>query len=325
MNETPNSGPVPVKLKISGKKILLILVAVVVLILFSTGLYVINPEEVGVIQRFGKYLKTSQPGLNFKIPFGVDKLTKVEVRRVLKEEFGFRTIAAGVKSKFSQKEYDNESIMLTGDLNIADVEWIIQYRIKDPQKYLFNVRNVRETLRDVTESTARQIVGDRSVDEVIVLSRKDIAYEIETLIQDILQKYNTGIEVVKINLQNVNPPQPVQKAFNDVNSAKQEEEKIVNQALQKYNQIIPEARGKAKRTIEEAEGYAVNRINRAEGDANRFNSVWKEYNKAKTVTKSRLYIESMEKVLNKTDKVYIIDEKVKSFLPLLNINQGGEK
>ncbi len=325
MNETPNPGSIPIKIKITGRKIFLILIAIVVLVLFSTGLYVINPEEVGVIQRFGKYLKTSQPGLNFKIPFGVDKLTKVEVRRVLKEEFGFRTIAAGVKSKFSQKEYDNESIMLTGDLNIADVEWIIQYRIKDPQKYLFNVRNVRETLRDVTESTARQIVGDRSVDEVIVLSRKDIAYEIETLIQDILKKYNTGIEVVKINLQNVNPPQPVQKAFNDVNSAKQEEEKIVNQALQKYNQVIPEARGKAKRTIEEAEGYAVNRINRAEGDANRFNSVWKEYNKAKTVTKSRLYIESMEKVLNNTDKIYIVDDEVKSFLPLLNLNQGGGK
>ena len=325
MNETPKPGQIPVKIKISGKKILLILTAVVVLILFSTGLYVINPEEVGVIQRFGKYLKTSQPGLNFKIPFGVDQLTKVEVRRVLKEEFGFRTIEAGVRSKFSNKEYNSESLMLTGDLNIADVEWIIQYRIKDPKKYLFNVRNVKETLRDVAESTARQIVGDRSVDEVIVLSRKDIAYEVETLIQEILNNYNTGIEIVKVNLQNVNPPQPVQKAFNDVNSAKQEEEKIVNQALQKYNQVIPEARGKAKRTIEEAEGYAVNRINRAEGDANRFNSVWKEYNKAKTVTKSRLYIESMEKVLNNADKVYIVDDEVKSFLPLLNLNQGGAK
>ena len=299
---------------------LIILAAIIILL---TGLYTVNPEEVGVIQRFGKYLSTTQPGLHFKIPFGVDKLTKVKVKHVFKEEFGFRTLEAGVRTRYSSQSYDQEAIMLTGDLNIADVGWIVQYRIKDPVQYLFNVRNVEETMRDVSESVIREVVGDRSVDEVIVLNRKEIADKSQIKLQDQLDLYKAGLEIVTINLQNVNPPKAVQPAFNNVNSAKQEKERIINEALEKYNQVIPEAEGKSKRTVEEAEGYAVDRVNRANGDANRFIQMYNEYRYSKTVTRKRLYLEMMEKVLPNVEKKYIVDDAQSSILPLLNLEQGG--
>jgi len=262
-------------------------------------LYTVNPEEVGVIQRFGKYLSTTQPGLHFKIPFGVDKLTKVKVKHVFKEEFGFRTLQAGVRTKYSSQSYNQEAIMLTGDLNIADVEWIVQYRIKDPVKYLFNVRNVEETMHDVSESVVREVVGDRSVDEVIVLNRKEIADKSQVMLQEQLDIYNAGLEIVTINMQNVNPPKAVQPAFNNVNSAKQEKERIINEAWEKYNQVIPEAEGKSKRTVEEAEGYAIDRVNRANGDATRFIQMYNEYRYSKSVTRKRLYLEMMGKDTSK--------------------------
>jgi len=299
----------------------IILAAIVFLV---TGLYTVNPEEVGVIQRFGKYLSTTQPGLHFKIPFGVDKLTKVKVKHVFKEEFGFRTLQAGVRTKYSSQSYNQEAIMLTGDLNIADVEWIVQYRIKDPVKYLFNVRNVEETMHDVSESVVREVVGDRSVDEVIVLNRKEIADKSQVMLQEQLDIYNAGLEIVTINMQNVNPPKAVQPAFNNVNSAKQEKERIINEAWEKYNQVIPEAEGKSKRTVEEAEGYAIDRVNRANGDATRFIQMYNEYRYSKSVTRKRLYLEMMEKILPNVEKKYIIDDKQSSILPLLNLEQGGK-
>ena len=311
--------------KLTQKKFITIVIVIAAAIFFFTGLYTVDPEEVGVIQRFGKYADTTQPGLHFKIPFGVDKLTKVKVKHVYKEEFGFRTIQPGVKSTYSTRGFDMESLMLTGDLNIADVEWIVQYRIKDPVKYLFNIRNIEETIRDLSESVTRQVVGDRSGDEVIVLSRKEIADEIQVELQKTLDDYGSGIEIYTINLQNVNPPEPVKPAFNDVNSAKQEKERILNEAWQKYNQIIPEAKGKAKRTIEEAEGYAVNRVNRASGDAEKFIAVFNQYKNAKTVTKKRLYLETMQQILPKIEKVYVVDDDLKGLLPLLNLDQGGKK
>ncbi len=309
----------------SKRKFGTIVIVLAVLIFIFTGLYTVNPEEVGVIQRFGKYINTTEPGLHFKIPFGVDKLTKVKVKHVYKEEFGFRTLQAGVQSKYSSRSFDQESIMLTGDLNIGDVEWIVQYRIKDPVKYLFRIRNIVETIRDLSESVTRQVVGDRSGDEVIVLSRKEIADEIQMGLQQKLDSYGAGIEIYTINLQNVNPPERVKPAFNDVNSAKQEKERIVNDAWQNYNQIIPEARGKAKRTIEEAEGYAINRVNRANGDAQRFIQMYNQYKFAKSVTKTRLYLETMQKILPKVEKVYVVDEAQKGLLPLLDLGQGGKK
>jgi len=310
--------------KISPKKILALIIILGLIIIFFTGFYTINPEEVGVIQRFGKYLTTTEPGLHFKIPFGIDVLTKVKVKQVYKEEFGFRTLRAGVKTQYSTRSYDNESLMLTGDLNIADVEWILQYRIKDPIKYLFKIRNIEETIRDLSESVTREIVGDRSVDEVIVISRKEIADQIQISLQQHLDDYGAGIEIYTINLQNVNPPDRVKPAFNDVNSAKQEKERIINEAWQRYNEVIPEAEGKAKRTIEEAEGYAVNRVNRAQGDAERFIEMYNQYRNARSVTKKRLYLETMQKILPKIEKVYIVDEAQQGILPLLNLDKEGK-
>jgi len=310
-------------IKVSKKLVgpgLIILAAIIILL---TGLYTVNPEEVGVIQRFGKYLSTTEPGLHFKFPFGIDKLTKVKVKHVFKEEFGFRTLEAGVRTRYSSQSYDQEAIMLTGDLNIADVGWIVQYRIKDPVQYLFNVRNVEETMRDVSESVIREVVGDRSVDEVIVLNRKEIADKSQIMLQDELDLYKAGLEIVTINLQNVNPPKAVKPAFNNVNSAKQEKERIINEAWEKYNEVIPEAEGKSKRTVEEAEGYAVNRVNRANGDANRFIQMYNEYRYSKTVTRKRLYLEMMEKVLPNVEKKFIVDNAQNSILPLLNLEQGG--
>lgn len=310
--------------KLSPRKVLIIIILIAAAIILFTGLYTINPEETGIIQRFGKYIHSTEPGLHFKIPFGVDKLTKVKVRQVFKEEFGFRTIKPGIKTQYTKRGLENESIMLTGDLNIADVEWIIQYRIKDPVKYLFNVRNVEGTIRALSEAVVREVVGDRSVDEVIVLARKEVADESHLLLQQHLDYYEAGIEVVTINLQNVNPPPRVQPAFNEVNSSKQEKERIVNQAWQNYNQVIPEARGKAKRTIEEAEGYAINRVNRANGDADRFIKMYNTYRNSKTVTRKRMYLETLQKILPEVEKIYIVDEEQKGLLPLLNLDKGGK-
>jgi membrane protease subunit HflK len=306
------------------RNIMVILLIVGLLVIIGTGLYTVDPEEVGVIQRFGKYVHTTEPGLRFKIPFGVDKLTKVKVKYVFKEEFGFRTLEVGQSAtRYSQRDFSGESQMLTGDLNIADVEWIIQYQINDPIKYLFNVRDVEGTLRNLAESSMRQVVGDHSVDEVIVLTRQEIAFQTKLILQQHLEDYQTGLVIRNVNLQNVTPPLPVQPAFNEVNAALQEEERIVNEARQKYNQVIPEARGKALQIIEQAEGYAVNRVNRATGDANRFVDVWSEYNRAKTVTKKRLYLETMEEVLQKIEKIYIVDEDQSGILPLLDLEKGG--
>jgi modulator of FtsH protease HflK len=306
----------------SPRKVVFGIIIVLVLILFATGLYTVNPEEVGVIQRFGKFHSITNPGLNFKIPFGVDKLTKVKVTHVFKEEFGFRTIHPGVKSSYSSRDYSTESIMLTGDLNIANVEWIIQYRIKDPVQYLFHVRDIQSTIRDVSEASIRQIVGDRSDDEVIVLSRKEINDLASISMQKALDEYGTGVEIVTVNLQNVNPPDKVKPAFNNVNSAKQDRERIINNAWQEYNRVIPEAEGKAKQTIQEADGYAINRINRAQGDADRFSKIYSEYKNAKAVTRRRLYLETMQDIIPNLDKIYIVDDDLEGVLPLLNLDKG---
>ncbi len=309
---------------ISKKKLTTIIIVILAIIFIIPFFFTVDPEELAVVQRFGKYVRISEPGLNMRIPWGIEKVTKVKVTTVFKEEFGFRTLESGVSTRYSQRNFDDESLMLTGDLNIASVEWIVQYQVKDPIAYLFNVRNVRETIRNLSEATMRQVVGDRSVDEVIILNRQEIAFEAQNLLQKYLDKYETGIAVRTVNLQNVVPPESVQPAFNEVNSAMQDEERIVNEARQEYNRIIPEARGKARQAVENAKGYAINRVNEAEGDANRFISVYETYRRAKDVTKQRLYIETMEEVLNKTDKVYIVDEDHKSLIPFLDLGKGGK-
>ncbi|MFV1951986.1 MAG: FtsH protease activity modulator HflK [Nitrospinota bacterium] len=299
-----------------------------VLVLFSilsSAFYSIDTEEVGVIQRFGKYVKTTQPGLHMKLPLGIERLTRVKgFQYIFTEEFGFRTVTPGVRSRFAQQGFISESLMLTGDLNSSVVEWAVQYKIKNPENYLFNVRDVTGTIRDISEAVMREVVGDRSVDEVLTIGRREIGTEVEKKMQEILDSYNTGINVDIVKLQGVNPPDPVKPSFNEVNEAKQEKEKMINQAWETYNKAIPEAKGEAERTIRKAEGYALDRINRAKGEANSFISVWEAYKKSKDVTKKRLYLETMREILPGLNRKYIIDSDQKGLLQLLNLS-GEEK
>ena len=295
------------------------------LILVFTSLYQVGADEAGVIKRFGRYVDTSQPGLHLKLPFGIDKVTKVPVRRVQKEEFGFKTARAGVRTEYRRGKLLTESLMLTGDLNSAVVEWIVQYRVKDPVNYLFKLRHVTTTIRDISESVMRQVVGDRSVDEVIILSRREVALEAKQRLQKILDSYGTGIHVVTVELKDVNPPDPVKPAFNEVNEAKQEMERMVNEAWETYNKSVPKASGEAERTIRQAEGYELNRVNRAKGDANKFLAVWKEYNRSQDVTRRRLYLETLNEVLPKIGRKYIIDSEQKGLVQLLQLEEKGEK
>jgi len=287
--------------------------------LLLSAIYTVGADEVGVIKRFGKYMRTTDPGLHSKIPFGVETVKKVKVQRVFKEEFGFRTTQAGINSQYSRQDFTGESLMLTGDLNSAVVDWIVQYRVKDPIKYLFHVRNVVETLRDASESVMREVVGDHSVDEVIVLSRQDIEVLAQQATQSLLDEFETGIDIVTIKLQDVNPPKSVQPAFNEVNEARQEKERIINEALEAYNKVIPQAKGQAEQTIRQAEGYSVDRVNRAKGDAENFLAVWKEYTKARDVTRRRLYLETMLNILPELKNIYMIDEQQQGFIPLLQM------
>jgi len=294
--------------------------AVVVIVLLSTMFYMVNTDSKGVVQRFGKFVRITEPGLHMKLPLGIEKVQKPKVERIFKEEFGFSTLRAGIKSTYGKKKLD-ESLMLCGDLSVAEVEWIVQYKIREPDKYLFNIRNHQQVIRDVSESVMRMVVGDSSVDEVITARRIEINGEAEQKMQHILDKYDTGIQVVTVKLQDVNPPEKVKPAFNEVNAAQQDKEKLVNNAKEEYNKVIPKARGQALQMVKQAQGYAINRTNTAQGDAQRFTQIWAEYAKNKDVTRRRLYLESLEKVLPKLEKKYIIDDKVKGLLPIMNVTE----
>jgi len=308
---------------ISGKTIRLIVGAILLVVLLFSGFFTISPEEVGVVLRFGKYTRTVSPGLNFKIPFGIEAVTKVPVERQLKQEFGFRTARAGVRSQYSNARYTDESLMLTGDLNAAQVEWIVQYRITDPYKFLFKIRNAQQTFRDLNEAVMREIVGDRTVNEVITVGRQELADAVAVKLQHLCDQYETGIKVEQVVLQDVNPPDAVKASFNEVNEAEQEKEKLVNQARSEYNKIIPKAKGEAERKIEEAHGYALQRVNEAKGDAERFNALFREYVKAKEITRQRLYLETMNEVLSKVGHKLITDDKASGILPLFQFDKGG--
>ena len=301
---------------------------VLVLVIALTSFYTIDPEETGLVLRFGEYVRSTDPGLHFKIPLGVESVLKVPIQRQLKDEFGYRTVRAGVNSQYSTKPYRDEAAMLTGDLNAAVVEWVVQYRIVDPYKYLFQVRNVDETFRDMSEAVMRKVVGDRTVHEVITEGRAEVALEVETELQMLCEKYNTGIKVEQVVLQDVNPPDPVKPSFNAVNEAQQAKETLINQAQSEYNKAIPKARGAALQTIQEAEGYALDRVNRAQGDASLFNALYEAYAKAPDITRTRMYLETMNEVLPRVDSKVIVDDDVKGLLPLLNLNamqqQGGK-
>lgn len=301
----------------------LFVLIVVILLGFKGSIYSIGPDEVGVVQRFGKYIATTDPGLHVKLPFGIDKATPIKVKKIFKEEFGVRTVSAGVKTRYGRGDYSDESIMLTGDLNILDVRWIVQFRIKDPVKLLFKVRNPRDTIMDISEVVMRRLVGDYRVDEVLTTKREEIDHLAQVELQKILDYYDTGIQIVTVKLQDVNPPDEVKPAFNEVNEAKQEKERVINQAWEAYNKVVPRARGEAERTIREAEGYSLGKINSAKGEAEKFLSVLEEYKNAKEITKKRYYLETMMHVLPKAKQKYIIDSQQTSILPLLNIGERG--
>jgi modulator of FtsH protease HflK len=284
-----------------------------------TAYYTVPSDSVAVVQRFGKYLKDVQPGLHFKLPLGIDRATIVPVKRQLKQEFGFTT--PGASDPFqSPRDGKRETEMVTGDLNAALVEWVVQYRISDPAKYLFEVREPRETLRYVSESVMREVVGDRTVDEVITIGRQEIESEALTKMQELSTKYARGISIDQVQLKNINPPGPVQESFNEVNQAQQEKEKLINEARRDYNKVIPLAEGEKDQRIREADGYRLKRINEAEGDVARFSALLTEYTKAPEVTRRRIYLETIEDVMPGIRSKIIVDEHTRGILPFLNLD-----
>jgi membrane protease subunit HflK len=299
-------------------------VVIILLLGFVFSLwFTVEPEEVGVVLRFGHYNRTVNPGLNFKMPFGIEQVYKVPVERQLKLEFGFRSAAPGIRTTYSTTKYREESLMLTGDLNAAEVEWIVQFRISDPYKFLFRVRNAEQTFRDINEAVMRAVVGDRTVDEVLTVGRQEVASTVTVMLQELCDQYELGIKVDQVVLQDVNPPELVKPAFNEVNEAQQEREKLINQAKSEYNRVIPKARGEAARTIEGAKGYALERVNRARGEAARFNAVFEAYSKAREVTRQRIYLETMGDVMQQVGRKLITDEEATGILPLFQLDKGG--
>jgi membrane protease subunit HflK len=307
-----------------GGSLWLILIVLLVVAGGYASVYTVAPEETGVIQRFGRYVRVTGPGLHFKLPFGIETIRKVKTGRNFQMEFGYRTIEAGVRSRFTERGYEEESLMLSGDLNVVDLQWTVQYKIGDPKDFLFQVKDVDSAIRDMSESVMRRVVGNRLFDFVLTVGRAEIADRVKVEMQKVLDSYRTGIQVVNVKMQNVTPPGPVEPAFNEVNEAEQEREAKINQAQAAYNREIPKAKGSALQTISKAEGYALERVNLAQGEANRFLDVLKEYRLAKDVTKRRLYLESMNQLLDKVDEIYVIDADQKGLVPLLSPESARE-
>ncbi len=302
--------------------------------------YQVGPDELAVVQRFGKYVRTESPGLHMKLPFGVETVRNVKVTHIFKEEFGFRTLQSGVRTSYIGREQDppqgtmrlrrqlgtgadpflEESLMLTGDLNVAVVEWIVQYTVKDPVQFLFRVRDPRETIRNMSESVMRLVIGDHTINQILTSGREKIQTQVETMLQELLDGYGSGITIRNVILQDVTPPNEVKPSFNFVNEARQEKERSINEAWKEYNKVVPLAKGQAEQVMREAEGYAVERINRAEGDAGRFKLALEAYKKSPQVTKKRLYLEMMEQVLPDVEDKLFLDEKQANLYPLLDVN-----
>ena len=305
----------------SGISLWIVVLVIAVVVGLYSSFYIIEPGEVGVIQRFGRFVTMVENGPHFKIPFGVDRVTKVKREQVLEEEFGLASAPVVSRGQFmSPGETANESLMLTGDLNVAIVPWVVQYTRSDPYKYLFKVRNPRETLRYLSEAIMRRVVGDRSINEVIT-ERRNIAIEAKSELQKALDEAETGIHVVNLEMRMTTVPLGVQPSFNEVNQSLQEKEKMIYQAREAYNKVIPEARGEAERSVRDAEGYALERVNQSKGDANRFNALLDEYTKARDVTRRRLYLEAMGQVIPNLGTKYILDPEQRSLLPLLDLGK----
>ncbi len=306
-------------------------VGIIVLVLLAWGaltcFYTVQPEERAVVKRFGSVKGITDPGLHFRLPFGIDQIQWVATERVLKQEFGFRTrdTRQGERSTYSDAQFEDESLMLTGDLNMIDVEWVVQYRIDDPIKFLYEMREPTRTLRDISESVMRRIVGNMLGSEVLTIGRVEIQQKAGEEIQEILDRYDAGIRISTVEMQDVVPPPAVQPAFNEVNEARQERERMINEAQKRVNQEIPNAEGAALRTVAEAEGYATERVNRADGESIRFSAVLREYQQAPTVTRSRLYLETLNEVLPRLGQLLVVQEGQVGPLPLLDVNRQGAR
>ena len=295
----------------------------IIIIGYST-VFTVKANEEAAILRFGKYTETVGPGLHFKLPFGIDRVYAGEVKRIYNEEFGYRTLRSGRESviDYNFRGASEVSLMLTGDRNCAEVHWVVRYKINNLKEFLFNVRDVQSTIRDVSETVMRRIIGDMSIDEVLTIGRRKIEEIAEIEMETILDSYGCGIDVQVVNLKGVNPPGQVKDAFDAVNKAVQLRDQITNEAEGRKNKVIPAAMGKKEQTIREAEGYKIKRINEATGDTKAFLAVWSEYEKAKDVTRRRLYLETMAKVIPKCEEIYIIDKDQKGILPILNLGES---
>lgn len=320
------------QMPLHGNLLRAVLGVVVMLMVLSGALgsfYKVDTEEKGVVLRLGRFHSITSPGLQFKLPFGIDQVFLVKTERIMKEEFGFRTIGLSGRSTYKKAGFSDESLVLTGDLNVSDLEWIVQFKIEDPFKYVFNINDPVNTIRDISEAVTRKVVGDANVTDVLTTERAMLATKIQDEIQKILNSYEIGVRIVTFKFQDVNPPESVKAAFNGVNEAEQQKESLILQARELYNQQVPRASGEAKQMIQEAEGYALERVNRAQGEALRFIAVLDEYRKFPEVTRRRLYLETMEKVLPKMKDLIIIDDQagkgsVLPLLPLQAIESGSE-
>ena len=307
----------------SAKMILAGATVLVLLVLVGSSFYQVEPEELGVVLRFGRHTRTTEPGLRWKIPV-VEAVFKVPVQRQLKQELGFRTVQAGIRSQFSEPgAYKEESIMLTGDLNVAVVEWIVQYRVNDPYRFLFKVRGLEETFRSLNEAVMRGVVGDRTVTEVLTVGRQEIETTVQQKLQELCDQYETGITVAQVVLQDVNPPDAVKPSWDEVNQAQQQRDRLINEARAEYNKVIPRSSGEAQQTILGAEGYALDRVNRSQGDASRFKALEEAYRLAPEVTRQRIYLETMARVLPRVGGKVFLDKNAQGILPLLPLNSLG--
>ena len=305
--------------KANPKKVKLFALALITIFTLSLSFYTVDANENAVILRLGKYYATTGPGLQFKVPL-LDVVHKARVDYQYKKEFGFRTVKSDKKSQFRMRGLEDESWMLTGDLKIAEVKWVVQYKINNAKNYLFNVKNVDNTIVDVSEASMQLMIGDRSFNEVLKTERVNIAIEAKHHMQELLDNYGSGVSVQLVQLQGVVPPEPVADSFNEVNRAKQDQETLINEALQEYNKIIYKVEGDAQKMLTEAEGYAVERVNNAVGDANLYESILVEYSKYPQITKDRLYIETMAIVFSNNKNKIIVDKDIENLVPFLENN-----
>ncbi len=315
-------GPDPRNVLAGIGKIALIVLAIICFQIIYSSFYTIEAGWQGIVMRFGQYHRTTEPGLHFKLPY-IEDMERVDVKTVRKEEFGFRTRTPGQNTTFSKEGFDLESLMLTGDKNVIDVAWIVQYTISDPVRFLFRVRDVPQAVRDNSETVIRRIVGNMDFDYVLG-NRSILAGMAMQELQQDLDKLECGVHISTLQLLDITPTDAVKPAFNEVNEADQDMKRLVNEAEEYYNKVIPKARGSAKQIIESAHGYAVQRINDAKGETTRFNAIVQEYMKAEEVTRKRMYLETMQDILPKVKQIYVMDGKEQPVLPFLNLTENGQ-